>query len=290
MKQHRNFIAGEWVAGRQSPNINPSDTNDVVGEYAQADAAQTRPGDRRRARGVPGWSLRVAAAARRRCSTRSATRSCARKDELGELLSREEGKTLPEGIGEVGARRAHLQVLRRRGAAPARATAALGAARHRRRDHARAGRRGRHHHAVEFPDRDPGLEDRAGAGLRQLRGVQAGRPGARQRLGAGRDHRAAPACPPGVFNLVMGRGRVVGEAMLNASAAWTRSASPARSATGARRGRRPCAPRWRRSSSRWAARTRWWCWTTPTSTTRRRTARSTAPSSRPASAAPPPRA
>ena len=39
---HKNFIAGEWVDGATvTRDINPSDTNDVVGEYAQADAAQT---------------------------------------------------------------------------------------------------------------------------------------------------------------------------------------------------------------------------------------------------------
>ena len=36
-----NFIAGDWVKGSSSiSNINPSDTNDVIGEYAQANNAQ----------------------------------------------------------------------------------------------------------------------------------------------------------------------------------------------------------------------------------------------------------
>ncbi|MBM3479197.1 MAG: aldehyde dehydrogenase family protein, partial [Alphaproteobacteria bacterium] len=39
-KQHANFIAGEWVEGAEATrNVNPSDTNDVVGEYARASAA-----------------------------------------------------------------------------------------------------------------------------------------------------------------------------------------------------------------------------------------------------------
>ena len=34
---HKNLIGGEWVAGSKSqPNINPSDTRDVIGEYSQA--------------------------------------------------------------------------------------------------------------------------------------------------------------------------------------------------------------------------------------------------------------
>ena len=33
---HRNYIAGDWVAGNDvSKNINPSDLSDVVGEYAR---------------------------------------------------------------------------------------------------------------------------------------------------------------------------------------------------------------------------------------------------------------
>jgi len=39
----KNLIGGEWIEGpRVSRNINPSDTRDVVGEFAQADPAQAR--------------------------------------------------------------------------------------------------------------------------------------------------------------------------------------------------------------------------------------------------------
>ena len=54
----KNFIAGEWVDGaRSSRNINPSDTSDVVGEYAQADAAQTRAAIDAARMAFPAWSL-----------------------------------------------------------------------------------------------------------------------------------------------------------------------------------------------------------------------------------------
>ena len=40
MTLHRNLIAGDWVEGTNaSDNINPSNTGDVVGQFAQADAA-----------------------------------------------------------------------------------------------------------------------------------------------------------------------------------------------------------------------------------------------------------
>jgi len=36
-----NYIAGDWVKGASSiSNINPSNTNDIIGEFAQASSAQ----------------------------------------------------------------------------------------------------------------------------------------------------------------------------------------------------------------------------------------------------------
>ena len=129
------------------------------------------------------------------CS-KTAQEILARKEELGALLSREEGKTLPEGIGEVTRAGADLRVLRRRSAAARRARSCRRVRPgRRRRDHARGRRRRRHHHAVEFPDRHPDLEDRAGALLRQHRRVQAGRPGAGLARGRSSISCIAPACP-----------------------------------------------------------------------------------------------
>ena len=194
-------------------NINPSNTNDIVG---------TTPAPRR-----PRPSDAIAAA-------KAAFPAWSRSDPAGALRDPEEGVgrdpgpqggARPAAVARGGqdacrrhrrgdARRPDLRLLRRRGAAPRRRAAASRAARHRGDDHARAGRRRRHDHAVEFPDRHPGLEDRAGARLRQHGGVQAGRPRAGLRLGARRHPRTAPACPRACFNLVMGRGSVVGQAIL----------------------------------------------------------------------------
>ena len=39
---HKNYIGGEWVAGdAMTRNVNPSNTNDVIGEYSYTNAAQT---------------------------------------------------------------------------------------------------------------------------------------------------------------------------------------------------------------------------------------------------------
>ena len=100
-KLHKNFIAGEWVDGSGvSLNVNPSNTDDVVGEYAQADAAQVQTAVEAARAAFPAFS-RSTPQERHDLLLKVATEILARKEELGRLLSREEGKTLPEGIGEV---------------------------------------------------------------------------------------------------------------------------------------------------------------------------------------------
>ena len=97
----KNLIGGEWVEGpRVSRNINPSDTRDVVGEYAQADAAQARQAIAAAAQAQPAWGLSTPQQ-RFDILDAAGTEILARKAELGDLLAREEGKTLPEAIGEV---------------------------------------------------------------------------------------------------------------------------------------------------------------------------------------------
>lgn len=100
-EQFRNYIDGEWVTGASvSVNRNPSDTNDVVGEYAQADAAQAQAAIAAAKAAFPAWST-GSIQERANILDKAGSEILARKDELGTLLSREEGKTLPEGIGEA---------------------------------------------------------------------------------------------------------------------------------------------------------------------------------------------
>jgi len=97
----KNLINGEWVDGpRASRNINPSDTRDLIGEYAQADVAQTRAAIAAARAAFGRWSLSTP---QQRFDVLDAagTEILARRAELGDLLAREEGKTLPEAIGEV---------------------------------------------------------------------------------------------------------------------------------------------------------------------------------------------
>ena len=98
---HGNYIQGEWIPTANSQeDINPSNTRDIVGTYSHSDAGQVE--------------LAVSAARGASSAWASSTPQMRfdildtigneilqRKQELGTLLAREEGKVLPEAIGEV---------------------------------------------------------------------------------------------------------------------------------------------------------------------------------------------
>ncbi len=96
-----NYIAGEWAAtpGARA-NINPSDLSDVVGHYAQGDEAQTRAAIEAARAAFPAWST-SGIQMRSDALEKVAAELLARSTELGDLLAREEGKTLAEAIAEV---------------------------------------------------------------------------------------------------------------------------------------------------------------------------------------------
>ncbi|WP_420348755.1 aldehyde dehydrogenase family protein [Pelagibius sp.] len=96
-----NLIAGSWVEGPDAvDNINPSDLDDVIDSYARADAGQVNDAVAAAKAAFPAWST-GSIQARAGMLAAVAAEIMARKEELGELLAREEGKTKPEGIGEV---------------------------------------------------------------------------------------------------------------------------------------------------------------------------------------------
>ncbi|WP_322096963.1 aldehyde dehydrogenase family protein [Pelagibius sp.] len=96
-----NLIAGSWVQGPDAvDNINPSDLDDVIDSYARADAGQVNDAVAAAKAAFPAWST-GSIQARAGMLAAVAAEIMARKEELGELLAREEGKTKPEGIGEV---------------------------------------------------------------------------------------------------------------------------------------------------------------------------------------------
>ncbi|PSL13186.1 aldehyde dehydrogenase (NAD+) [Marinobacterium halophilum] len=97
----RNYIAGEWVDGAATiANISPADTSDVIGQYAQADQVQTKAAIVAARQGQEEWQ-KSGLEQRYSVLMSIGDELIARKDELGELLAREEGKTLAEGAGEI---------------------------------------------------------------------------------------------------------------------------------------------------------------------------------------------
>jgi aldehyde dehydrogenase (NAD+) len=98
----RQYINGRWETGVTTGiSENPSDTREVVAEYARADRNQTELAIRAAADAFPHWSQTTP---QRRADVLDQIGSeiLARREELGKLLAREEGKTLPEAIGEAG--------------------------------------------------------------------------------------------------------------------------------------------------------------------------------------------
>lgn len=97
---HKNLIDGEWVGGEGVANINPSNTDEVIGHYARASAGDVQHAIAAAKAACPAWS-RSGLLERHSILSKTAHEIMARREELGALLSREEGKTLPEGIGEA---------------------------------------------------------------------------------------------------------------------------------------------------------------------------------------------
>jgi acyl-CoA reductase-like NAD-dependent aldehyde dehydrogenase len=101
MQQHDNLIGGEWVKGNSySPNLNPSNLGDTIAEYTQGDASHVEAAVAAATAAFPAWAT-SGIQARSDALDKIGTEILARREELGTLLAREEGKTKPEGIGEA---------------------------------------------------------------------------------------------------------------------------------------------------------------------------------------------
>lgn len=95
------YINGQWQSGKtEIENRNPSDLSDLIGHYAQASGEQLQSAlDAARAAQPIWW----AAGIQKRHDVLMAigTELMARSAEIGEMVAREEGKPLAEGKGEV---------------------------------------------------------------------------------------------------------------------------------------------------------------------------------------------
>jgi aldehyde dehydrogenase (NAD+) len=95
------LIDGAWVTtSRGIDNLNPSDVSDVIDVYAHAGRAEAEAAIAAATRAAPAWGL-TTPQQRHDILHVVGCEILSRKAELGELLAREEGKILPEAIGEV---------------------------------------------------------------------------------------------------------------------------------------------------------------------------------------------
>ncbi|MCS4533243.1 aldehyde dehydrogenase family protein [Neisseria montereyensis] len=95
------YINGQWQQGESTiANINPSDTSDIIGHYAQASTAQVKEAIAAAKQAQPEWA-QTPMERKQAILQAIGDELIARCDELGRLLSREEGKPFAEGRGEV---------------------------------------------------------------------------------------------------------------------------------------------------------------------------------------------
>ncbi|MBY5944117.1 aldehyde dehydrogenase family protein [Photobacterium rosenbergii] len=95
------YIAGEWQSGQRTvANINPSDISENLGDFAQASQAQVQQAIDAANAAQPEWEKTPM---ERKLAVLQAIGDelIARCDELGRLLSSEEGKPFAEGRGEI---------------------------------------------------------------------------------------------------------------------------------------------------------------------------------------------
>src|SRR3954465_15207477 len=103
MQIYRNFINGEWIESKSNKvveNINPANKADVIGTVKQATRDEARAAVEAAANAFRMWRS-TPAPARGRIVNRAARLMEDHKEELSQLLTREEGKTISESRGEL---------------------------------------------------------------------------------------------------------------------------------------------------------------------------------------------
>jgi len=100
-KTFANYINGQWVPGKeQFENRNPANTDEVVGLFSKGTPQDIEQAAGAAQKAFPGWAG-LTAPARAKYLFKVAGLLESRLDELAREMTREEGKTLPEGKGET---------------------------------------------------------------------------------------------------------------------------------------------------------------------------------------------
>src|SRR2546430_997334 len=103
MTIYHNFINGAWVESestRTVQNINPANTDDLLGTIRQATRDEARRAVESASAAFRDWRT-TPAPTRGRIVARAARLMEDHKEELAQLLTREEGKTISESRGEL---------------------------------------------------------------------------------------------------------------------------------------------------------------------------------------------
>src|SRR5438132_6759870 len=103
MDTYRNFIGGKWIESASSRvvnNINPANTDDLIGSVRQATREEARAAVEAAAEAFQSWRS-TPAPARGRIIAKAARLMEDAKEELAQMLTREEGKTIGEARGEL---------------------------------------------------------------------------------------------------------------------------------------------------------------------------------------------
>jgi alpha-ketoglutaric semialdehyde dehydrogenase len=103
MDTYRNYIGGQWIESNSqqtTPNVNPANTDDILGIVRQATREEAKQAVESAASAYPGWRA-TPAPARGRIVARAARLLEDHKEQLAQILTREEGKTIAESRGEL---------------------------------------------------------------------------------------------------------------------------------------------------------------------------------------------
>jgi aldehyde dehydrogenase (NAD+) len=103
MQVFKNYINGEWMdskSGKTFPNINPANTDETIGLFQSSNVDDVNDACAAAAAAQNGWAG-MPATRRGEFLFKAAELLESRLPQLGEEMTREEGKTLPEANGEV---------------------------------------------------------------------------------------------------------------------------------------------------------------------------------------------
>src|SRR4029079_2441054 len=103
MINYKNFINGEWIESastKVAKNINPANTDEVLGTVKQATREEARAAVEAASDAFRGWRA-TPAPSRGKIMARAARLLEEHKEELAQILTREEGKTIAESRGEL---------------------------------------------------------------------------------------------------------------------------------------------------------------------------------------------